>query len=501
MMTAQTQARIKRRQMQSSRVVAEIIGRGRSVYSTQSYRTQTYLSVDRTQPDYAWWSLFARGKQPGYELGGLFAKPIVEIATAWVLGGGFTGKSGNEATDKRLAEFVAEGMETLLAAVKDSLKLGDGYVIINPDGSLSQAAPDCVEIVTSDTDYREVTAYKITTRLEKVTIIDEYRADVRIVTVKVTGRETMILPLQFDYDNPRQPLDPGTAQSVYPNPLGVIPVIHFAQGKEANETHGHPIYEALLKLFARYDNLINKSADGAEVMGRPVPVAYVEDPELAQEQNKTREEEVHDTDGNTRTVPVTDLDDVNMLWLKAGAGVGFEFAAPGSFSADSVALLKKFFYLMLEHIGIPEWVWGGAVQSSKASVDAQLPAFVRLIELWRTTLAKPLSELLRIWLLTVSYFQPVAVAKKITITWPEVTGKDERLLLDKVKYATTEAGSMTKETALRLLDMIPDEQVEAEVAAAKADAEAAQAQFDETVNAKIDAMNTPDTGEEDGDDE
>lgn len=231
-------------------------------------------------------------------------------------------------------------------------------------------------------------------------------------------------------------------------------------------------------------------------------MAYVSDPTTAQEQNKTRTEQMQDIDGNLYNVPVTDFHELDMLWLEAAPGVKFEFAAPGSFSADSVALLKKLFYLMLEHIGIPEWVWGGAVQSSKASVDAQLPAFVRLIEGWRTMITGNMADLLRIWLLTVSYFQPVTVADKINIIWPEVTGKDERLLLDKVKYGKTEASLLTNKTALRLLDVVPDDQVDAEVEAAEAEAEEAQAQFDETVNAKIDAMNnTPDDGDEEESDD
>jgi hypothetical protein len=483
-----------RKRQQNSRVVSEIIGRSVNVYP-QSWALYNYTvtSVDRTQPDYRWWSLFRRGKQAGYELGGLFARPILDIMGGWVLGSGFTLKTGDRDTDSLLAKFVTDTLGQLLTWYKDGLGLGDSYVVMNPDGTLTLVPASCVEVVTDDLDYRTVTAIKIITRLEKATITDEYTATTRTITVKSNGQ-----PLRIPNDEGGFTEQKEVSRS-FANPLGVIPIVHYAHGQEANEVFGHPVYEALLKLFARYDRLLNKSLDGAEVMGRPVPVAYVEDPELAKEQNKTRDETVDDIEGNSHNVPVIDFEELEMFWLKATPGVKFEFAAPGSFSADSVAFMKKLFYLMLEHTMIPEWAWGGAVASSKASVDGQMPAFIRAVGFWRTELEPFILQLVALYLATISFFKPLKIPESIAVQWPEVTGKDEALLLNKVRYAHTESSLVSDETALSLLDMVPPEDVEAEVSKAKEQAQERQDQFDATVEAKMNDMKNqpPNKDEED----
>lgn len=460
-------------------ILSEIVGRT-SVYNRP---LPARVSVDRTQTDYAWWSRFRRGKQPGYELGGLFAKPIIEIIAGWVLGSGFAVDTGVEATDEGANEFISERMAQLLQTYRDMLALGDCYVVVNADGSLSVVPPDLVEVVTDPYDYRRVLAYKITSRLETVTVIDEYQMTMRFLT--------------FKHMRDGRPLE---EKIEFINPLGMIPVVHFAYGREANETHGHPVYEALLHLFTRYDDLVNKSLDGAEVMGRPVPVAIVPNPQQAREENSAGDETVTNSVGVETTRDVTDFDGLDMLWLQAGQGTDFKFVAPGRFSEDSVALLKKLFYLLLEHIGIPEWAWGGAIASSKASVDAQMPAFLRLIDSWRLMVEEPLIELLNIWMATASYTSAVRRPERVRLVWPEVTSKDEGLLLNKVRYAHQEAGLLTDAKALTLLELVNAEEVQAEVEAAKEEAQTAADEFNQLVDQKMDAMNDGQDGQEDEDD-
>jgi hypothetical protein len=214
-------------------------------------------------------------------------------------------------------------------------------------------------------------------------------------------------------------------------------------------------------------------------MGRPIPVAEgLSDPALAQQQNSSRTETVYNEDGTAVQVPVVDFEDLTMLWL--GEGGTFKFAAPGSFSADSVAMLQILFYLMLEHIGIPEWAWGGAISSSKASVDAQMPAFVRYLEGRRTQIQAALLKLADVWL-AVQRLTGVVAAVEISIEWPALEGRDDQQLMAKIKLARDQ-GLLTDETTLRLLELVDDPA--AEVAAA-ADA----AQTDETrMQAEIDAQ-------------
>lgn len=441
-------------------LVSEIVGRTTSPYPRQVLTHR--LTVDRTQVDYAWWSRFRRGKEPGFELGSVFARPILNIVASWVLGQAFEVESENETAADRLAQFVSDELDTLLTWYSDGLALGDSYLVVNADGSLTMLPPNTVEIITDPFDYRTVLAYKVTTKLETVTIVDEYRADRRIVTIQATDERGVMTetPLEFA------------------NPLGMIPVVHFANEREANEVNGHPVYEGLLHWFTRYDDLLNKTLDGVEVMGRPIPVAITDDAERDRELNSTRTEDYVDKDGTTRTEKVVDFAELDMFWLNTGGD--FKFAAPGPFAQDSKSVGKWMFYLMLEHTGIPEWAWGGAIASSMASVEAQMPAFVRLIERWRKALAGPLMELLTLWYASVALFEFLPAVDNLSIQWPEVTPGDDEILVKKIAQASLD-NLLTRETELRLLDLGIDDPA-AEVEAAQKEADEREQQFEETVN-------------------
>ena len=444
----------------SEKVVAEIIGRTTSPY--RRVQPITRQSYDNTVPDYRFYSYLRRGKEPGYRLGALFAKRLCEIDAEWTIGSGFTVDTENEDLDTRLAEFVQDNLDLFMTLRKDASAVGDAYVIVNADASITIVNPDTVEIITDPLDYTTVIAYRIKTVLQAVTITDEYRLDGRTVTLEQGGKP----PIKQDF----------------PNLIGRIPVIHLANDKETNELYGHPIYDALITLFARYDDVLQKSLDGVEIMGRPIPVAEgLKDPELAKESNSTRSEDVMDKDGNLHTVPVVDFEDLTMLWL--GEGASFKFASPEPFSADTVAMLKKMFYLMLEHTGIPEWVWGGAVSSSMASVEAQKPAFIHYLEGRRLQLERFLYDLFEVYLATLKLSEPVPAYDRLYIEWPELGENDEALLFEKIKYADSTA-KITDSTTLRLLDLVdnPEEEIK-EAQTESVDTEAAiQAEVDALMN-------------------
>lgn len=438
-------------------LVSEIVGR--NAPPTFYSQIAAALSVDRTQSDYRWYSYFRRGKQPGYELASALAKPTENIMAAWTLGDKFTPVTETDATDERLKEFIDDEFDTILTWYVDGLGLGDAYIIVNPDGSLSMASPDSVEVLTADYNYRDVIGYRVTTRLETVTIIDEYYANRRVVTIREAGVSS---PQPF----------------VFENPLGVPPVIHWSPGREANEVYGHPIDEPILPLYSRYNDVLSKSLDGVEIMGRPVPVAEgLEDPEAAKELNKTNDETYTDSQGNSKSRAVIDMGDVDMFWL--GKGATFKFASPGPFAADSRSMLKALFLLKLEHKNIPEFIWGGAIASSKASADAQMPAFVRIVGLWRVMFEKCLLKLMDVWLRTVSAFEFLPDAGRIQIEWPDVQPSDENVLLSKITLAD-QMTAITRETALRLMNIVDDPA--AEVEAANKEAEERRDQFEQTVN-------------------
>lgn len=443
--------------------VSELIGR-------ISHRVRfNYLrvrpTVDYTQTDYEWYDKFRRGQQPGYEIGGLFGEPMANIIASWSLGDGFNIDGGNQRTGEAIDEFLSEHLQTLVETAEDYLSLGDAYLIVNADGSLTRLSPEQVEIERDELDMHTVLSVTVRTQNESVEIEDIYTPAQRTVRIKRGNAEI--------------------EEQTFPNLIGRIPIVHFANDRGANETNGHPYFEALLTLFAEYDDAARKGLDGVKIMGNPVPVAEgLEDPEGAKELNATYTDTYTDREGNTQTEHVTELSPNEILYF--GAGARFHFAAPGPFADNTVAMLKNLFYIMLQFAKIPEWVWGGAIASSMASVQAQAPAFVKFIGGRRRKLERPIKDLLEIYLTTLGLFRPgIAIETGLKIEWPELMPIDREILLKWVMWLE-QRELITAETALRLADVVKD--VQAEVEAAQQEAEDAQQRFEERLGGDIEAL-------------
>ncbi len=461
------------------RVIAEIIGRTRHFISRVLHPFQ---SLDLNISDYEFWDHLRRGKQPSYELGGLFAKPIAQIYTAFTLGRGVAVASEDEDTAADTNKFLKNNWNLILNAYEDSIALGDMYIVVNPDGSLQSVSPEKVEIMTNDINQTEIIGYRIKSSFTKSTIVDEIRLDGRTITITQSSPEAGVPnPIVLEFDNL----------------IGRLPIVHLGNEVGTNELTGHPAYEALLNLFAEYNDVLKNSLAGVKLLSNPILVAQkLDDAQKFLEDNKTGTETQKNEDGVNVTVPVIDLNDLEMFAVE-GDGT-LDFIQPDTFSADAVAMLKKLFMLMLEHTGIPEWVWGGAVKSSKASVDAQAPAFVLQIMMRRLAAESWLLDLVDIWLRTQALFTPITIPDDISLQWEPVLEEDQALLTAKVN-AAFDRGVLTQVSYLRLLHIVDDPEAEIERAQAEADErrEEFEARIDQDLQNAIDAE--PDGENEDED--
>lgn len=480
-MTAKTTAGPTRKKGQTIReIIGRVARRPLQVWTVLGGRPRVRETVDKTRPDYAFWDKVRRGKQDFYEFGGLFAQSIVEIVSYWVIGDGFRPALTEKPADPRnpsdslvytndvLQRFVDGNLPVVQMLYEDDLALGDQFVVVNADGSLSIPSPDTVDIETDPLDGKRPIAYTVTTVVEpddgseKLTTTDRYTATERTITIKVGNQEP--------------------ASMSFPVLIGRMPVIHFANDRSTNELHGRPIYERLLKLFQRYDDLVVKGVDGAETAGNPIPVFEgLEDPQSTIDLNATEEDtEYTDREGNTQERKEIRWDSLAALFL--GKGGSFKWAGPNvGFSDDVRNVLKALFLLVLDVTHIPEFVWGGAINASRASAETQMDPFTRFIKARRRFLEgkaaddligqEPeggLLELLYVWLLTRQLVDPRIVVGPVRIAWGDLTDEEGTLKLEKVKFSY-EKGFITAVTALEQLELVDD--AEFEVAQGKAEFE------------------------------
>lgn len=479
-------------------VVSELIGRiAYPEIQYTSYRSRTRIStVDYTIADYEFYDSLRRGTARGYRLGGLFATRIEAIISSWTLGDGLTVElyeSDNEPipdarrkyTNTVLMEFVQGLLDAgvdngeegdpdadnyndsqLQNAYRDGLGLGDCYIIVNADGTLSIPSPDTVEVKRDELDYRKVVAVIVTTKIREYTITDEYRADGRTLTVK---QGTQILSVQE-----------------FQNLIGRIPVIHIAYNRSTNETNGHPIHEELLELYDNYDNIIYKQLEGAELLGNPL-LAFVgmKDLNAVKQANQPATNDTYtDKDGYETTRPQFNIDR-NAVMLIGEGGDAKYVAPPVGFTEDTKTALKSLFLLLLDHTGIPESVWGAELGSARATADTQQDQFVKEIQGWRRDAGGWIIRLCKIWLQTKALTDPQIYVGRLALEWPALVQDGKELRMKQVELGRKE-GLLTDETALSLLELVKDPKAEAEAARTEADTRREQ-MFPDGTDAAFDA--------------
>lgn len=462
--------------------VREMIGR---VSITPPLRFSPW-TIDTTIPDYCYWDMLSRGKQQGYELGGLFAAPIASVTRDWVLGKGadvmladdgnapvnVSGENDPRAyTNDVLKRFMQRNHAILMTMIYDLYRLGDQYIIVNPDGSLSIPSPDTVEAKYDEQDYRKLSRVTVTTRFPNRVVTDVYTDTMRTITVE-------ILAHQVKEPNGTYRHVPASRDSVeYPNLIGRIPVVHFANERSANETHGHPIYEALLHLFSRYNDLLESALEGADLLSKPVPVFEgIKDVEAAKDANsEPTGDSYYDEDNDLREDRRIEFNHLSAIFVPEGGS--FKWAAPGSFTSDTRELLKLLFLLLLDRSRLPEVVWGNELGQARASSSEQMETFYMYVHGRRVMLEGEgaddvlqaesrggILELIDIWLNVRSLTDPRIVVAPVTMKWPALGRSASETKLKWVQYLDGK-GYITPQTAVREAEIVENADAEVEKAA------------------------------------
>lgn len=443
-------------------VIHEIVGRYTLAGDVSIYKSRSrIINVDRTRPDYAYWDLLRRGKVPFYELGALFAPRIEQIFASWTLGRGLsvalTDKDDNPDspiayTNAQLAHFINAHLVDLLEMDKDRQGLGDQYAIVNPDGSLSWPSPDTVEVETDPLDYRKVTKIQVTTKLETYVVIDAYEPGVRTITIKKKSGQV-------------------ESQTVFRSLPDTIPVVHFSNKRGKDEIYGHPTVESLLKLFNQYDDVVHKMLDGVKLMGNPWPtVTGIKDTNAVINANDTAEDDTYtDKDGNTETRKELRIDGTPFMVI--GEGGTFDFYGPETgFTEDARNALKALFLLVLDFTGIPEFIWGGQMTSSRSSAEVQLEQWTLDIQARQKAIEKDLIALCDLWLRMRSLVDPRIVVGDLQIDWPALIEESFDSRLSRITYLRS-IGLITDKRVLQILaPEVDDPDKELEAARLEADA-------------------------------
>jgi hypothetical protein len=403
-----------------------------------SYRAPTN---DWSRSDYTFWAKAYYGRAAGLELSGLLIKPIVSKLAAWTLGRAPKWSVDGKTSQVALDEWWVDHHPQILAAWRGALKQGDAFLVVNSDLSITLLPPDTVDPIVAEDDYSVILGWRVTQLLQhpdtqaRMVVTDEYYAERRIHRIEVNGL--------------------GTQENTYPNLLGMLPIVHIANQVDSGETFGHAETEGLLPLLHRYGEVFDAAIEGNVLQGRPTPVLTFETPQDLQKFDDENADYETQTLPNGRTQRVK-IYDVDLSQLLVASGAEFEYKSPGNFTADTAQLLEIMYYLVLQHSELPEFLFGNAVSSSKASTETQMPVFIEFIKARRGEMVAWLTQIAEIALAYLSLTTPRVRAQTPSLQWEALDQEDGTLTLETIKWAFGE-GLLDELTALQLMPVELDD--------------------------------------------
>lgn len=376
---------------------------------------------------------FARVK--GLELSGLLIKPVISKIASWTLGRAPKWSVQGETAQTALTDWWTAHHSDILAAWEGALKQADAFVVINSDLSVTLLPPDSVDPIVADDDYSNVIGWRVTQvhvhpdSTRRQTIIDEYYVDRRVHRVEVDGVTR--------------------SEIIYPNLIGMLPIVHIANQPSTGQVFGHAESEALLPLLHKYGEVFEAAIEGNVLQGRPTPALgfeTVDDLDKFDAENARYETQTL-PDGTTERVKIYDVD---LSQLLVYSGAEFDYKSPQPFTTDTVNLLELKFYLLLEHTELPEFILGNAIKSSDASAQTQMPVFIQFIKARRGKMMKWLVQIATIVLAYLSLMRTRVSAQEPSLQWEELDQQDGTLTLETIKWAFAK-GLLTELTALQLM--------------------------------------------------
>ncbi len=416
-------------------IIRELIGRAGQTARLWINQRPVRATKDSTRTDYEYYDRVRRcdGSVRGLEIAGLFMKPIGSKVRGWTLGKMPSWKTDNPDFMTRINEWFTEHASQIGDGYEEALGLGDYFIVVNADLSLTLVTPDVVEPLVDEGDYSQVIGWRITQRFDHPTQLGRHMIEINEYTATERVRR-----VQFE-------TGPEEVQR-FPNLLRRVPVIKVSNNVQSNELWGKPEAAALVTsnkgLLHRYNEILDAGTDGNLHQGRSTPV--IKFGTLAGMQA------FQQTYGETQTDEETGEENAYLDWdsdkLTMMVDGEFKWESPGAFIGETEKLLAILYWLMLEHIELPEFVMGTAVTSSKASTETQMPIFTQYIEKKRGQIGGWIKELAEVVGGMIGLIEGFAVGD-LQIVWEALTDADGKLTLETVQWAFSE-GLLDKATAL-----------------------------------------------------
>lgn len=486
----------KKKRSLVSRVVAEMVGKQSETAFHWFSRSRNPLftsktTVDYTRNDYAlsrsmyYGSVIDSNKDArNMILGSAFARPIINTAAAFAIGLGFTvaisikDQDEDENASSEANAWIDTNIATIYDWVTHGYRDGDSYIYVDELGHTEEFDAKDVEIKL-DTVTGEIVGFDITE------VVEEDNPDTHRTTkykiVKMFRRNSIRFDKYDEHDKFVETvfervftingtITPTENQEFYEGELldRALPIVHLANDQEPRAIYGNSEIQNVYIYMKQYHNVLDHSTRGVIYNATPIPVFK------GVTNVSATEDDSNDPDAEGEDKGKLSWGQDSAIYLD-GQGDAKFLQADGIMD-DTSKLLNMYFNLVVEASETPEYVFGTAVQSSKASTETQTPVLLQKTERKRTKLIGVLTNLVKAYIdrqirlsnPTFTKFKDKEI--EVGITFPELATEDKKLTLEIVQFCL-EQGLITEETALTLTldDKIKD--VSEELEAARKEAE------------------------------
>jgi hypothetical protein len=215
------------------------------------------------------------------------------------------------------------------------------------------------------------------------------------------------------------------------NPFGFIPIVHFKNEMEEAALFGASDLEPIEPFLKTYHDVALFTIQGSKLFTRPKVKFKLANVEKFLQDNFSQEEI------DARRLMFADKE---IFLVQTDDDVQFITADNGARSTE--ALLQLLFYCIISVSETPEFAFGPAVKSSRASVQEQMLPLERKISRKREGMSDPFVNFAGMYLQVKSMLENVSLTTYDTqIGWDQMTSKDDKATADTVK---TMADAMTE---------------------------------------------------------
>lgn len=230
------------------------------------------------------------------------------------------------------------------------------------------------------------------------------------------------------------------------NPWGFIPIVHFRNEAEEYQLFGVSELEPVEPFFKAYHDTMLFAVQGAKMFARPKVKFKLQSVERFLNDNFSKEEIEA---GRIRFA------DKEIFFLQEGDDISFITADSG---LEAITTLLKFiFFCIVDVSETPEFAFGTAVQSSKASVSEQMVPLSRKIRRKRAMFEEGYKELIEMYLAMLKKVKNIDVEYEVEVGWEEVNPRNDREIADTINTMVSglvngvQAGIISAQSAAEFL--------------------------------------------------